>query len=162
MSELFRIFALKLLDTAIGSLKSILMIKGKAFGSAVAATASYWFFITLMKQLMTTNSTGEILATLAAVFLGQYLTQMLSDKFEKDSVWKITITPESMDDGLIIADKLRKDNVPVTTDFVYNKSMTRVLEITAFSKNKACSALVQSVIEKYDVKLAIIEIKNRL
>lgn len=163
MVDLINLFALKLVDTAIQSLKSILMIKGKSFSSAVTAAVSYWFFIILMKKLTTTNSKAEIAVALMAVFLGQLITQVASDRYEGDRVWKIIMTPLSLEDGQAIADKLKENNIPVSTDTVRIADLTRVLRVEAFSKSKAHSALINSVISDYDgVELDVTEIKNRL
>ena len=79
MNNLIWLFIMKLLDTAIGALKNVFMIKGKHFLSALSNSVSYLFYILLMKQLMSDTSIPSVIVTLVAVFLGQYLAQYMAD-----------------------------------------------------------------------------------
>lgn len=162
MINLVELFTLKFLDTAISSLKNIFMIKNKPFLSALSNAFSYLFYILLMKRLMSDTGILAIVATLVSVFIGQYATQVLMDKVDKESVWKISITPGSMEDGQAIADKLRENNIPVQTFPCYIEDMTKVLGVFAFSQSKAQSALTEEVLKEYsNVKFNIVTIKNR-
>lgn len=162
MGELIILFTMKLLDTSIGALKNIFMVKGKPFLSAVANAVSYLFYILLMKQLIASTTVATVSVTLLAVFIGQYATQIMTDKLDKDKVWKINITPSTKQDGKAIADALRENNIAVQTFSCYHSSGVKVLGINAFSMSKENSNAVCSVLENYEgVKYNISEIKNR-
>lgn len=161
MNNLIWLFIMKLLDTAINALKNVFMIKGKHFLSALSNAVSYLFYILLMKQLMTNTSTLSIAVTLLAVFLGQYLAQFLADKFEKDRVWKISITTESQEKGKLLADKMREKNIPVQTYICYNDKLEQVLGVNAFAETRSQSSIIQDLLESEKVKFNIVEIRNR-
>ena len=161
MNSLFLLFTMKLLDTAIGTLKNIFMVKNKPFLSAVASAISYLFYILLMKQLIASTTVATVSVTLLAVFLGQYLTQIMTNKMDKDKVWKISITPASKEEGLQIADRLKESNIAIQTFSCYTSEQTKVLGINAFSESKEHSSVISSVLEDYKVKTNITEIKNR-
>ena len=161
MNNLIWLFIMKLLDTAIGALKNVFMIKGKHFLSALSNSVSYLFYILLMKQLMSDTSIPSVIVTLVAVFLGQYLAQYMADKFEKDKVWKISITPETKKISKLLADELRERNIPVQTCVCYNSHLEEVLNIIAFAETREETLVVQEIIKNYKVKFNIVEIRNR-
>ena len=159
---LLELFVFKLLDTSIAALKSIFMVKGKPLYSAMAGTASYLFFILIVRRIAASEGVGAIVATLFAVFLGQFITQTFSKRFDKDKVWKVSITPRSKAQGQEIADKLKECNIPVQTFPCYNDELEKVLAVVAFSEGRAHSAVIDGVLQEYgDVKFNIVEIKNR-
>ncbi len=161
MNSLLLLFTMKLLDTAIGTLKNIFMVKNKPFLSAVASSISYLFYILLMKQLISSTTVATVSVTLLAVFLGQYVTQIMTNKMDKDKVWKISITPASKEESLDIADKLKEANIAIQTYSCYTSDKTKVLGINAFSESKENSSVISSILEDYKVKTNITEIKNR-
>lgn len=159
--NLVTLFILKLLDTAISALKNVYMIKGKRFLSALSNAVSYLFYILLMKQLLNETTVASVGVTLAAVFLGQYITQYMADSFEKDKVWKISITPETKVSSKSIADQLRYNNIPVQTFICFNKHKEEVLGINAFAETRKETQIIQSIVKEEKVKLNIVEIRNR-
>ena len=162
MGELVMLFTLKLLDTAIGALKNIFLIKNKSFLSAFANAVSYLFYILMMKQLMSTTNVSTIGVTLVAVFLGQYITQNISNKLDKETVWKVSITSTTLEEGQSIADELKEYNIPVRTYPCYNDEIDKVLGIDVFSSTKTQSAIINDILGEYkDVKFNIVEIRNR-
>lgn len=162
MIDLVQIFILKFLDTAIGALKNIFLIKNKSFLSAFSNAVSYLFYILMMKRLMTTTTVPVVITTLAAVFIGQYVTQSMSDKMDKSKVWKISITPSSKEEGKKIADTLKENNLAVRTYSCYNKDEKKVLGVDVFSETKSQSVIINEILRDYsNVKFNIVEIKNR-
>lgn len=162
MNSLLLLFTMKLLDTAIGALKNIFMVKNKPFLSAVANAVSYLFYILLMKQLIASTTVATVSVTLLAVFLGQYLTQVMTEKLDKDKVWKISITPASKEDSLAMVQAFQENNIAVQTFSCYTSNQVKVLGINAFSESKEHSSVIYSVLEDYQgVKYNITEIKNR-
>ena len=161
MNNLIWLFIMKLLDTAIGALKNVFMIKGKHFLSALSNSVSYLFYILLMKQLMSDTTIPSVIVTLVAVFLGQYLAQYMADKFEKDKVWKINIISETKKISKLLADELRERNIPVQTYVCYNSCREEVLNISAFAETREETLVVQAILKNYKVKFNIVEIRNR-
>lgn len=162
MVDLAKLFTLKLLDTAIGALKNIFLIKNMSFLSAIANSVSYLFYILMMKQLMTSTTPAAIGVTLVAVFLGQYFTQNTANKMDKARVWKISITSSTLEQGQEIADRLKELNIPVRTYSCYNAEMAKVLSVDVFAESKEQSAIVNNVLSDFgSVKYDIVEIRNR-
>ena len=161
MDNLLILFTLKLLDTTIGALKNIFIVRNKPLLSAIASSVSYLFYILLMKQLISSTTISTVSVTLLAVFLGQYLTQITSNKLDKDKVWKISITPEKKADGIEIADKLKECNIAYQTYSCFNSEREKVLGINAFSETKESSSIISSILNDYLVKTNVTEIKNR-
>lgn len=161
MINLIELFALKMIDTIINSGKTIFMIRNKKFLSALSQAVSNIFYIILMSRLMKSTDAASILTTSAAMFLGQYLSQWIAEKFDKDKVWKIAITPTSKEAGKMLADELRDNNLATQT-FPCFRNGEKVLCINVFAETKAQSAIVESVLTQHQgVKYNITTIKNR-
>ena len=161
MANLLELFTLKMVDTIINSGKTIFMIRNKKFLSALSQAISNIFYIILMSKLMKSTDLPSILTTSAAMFIGQYLSQWLAEKFDKDKVWKVAVTPASIEDGKAIADALRENNIAVQT-FSCFRNEEKVLGVNVFAETKAQSAIIEGVLTQYDnVKYNITTIKNR-
>ena len=114
-----------------------------------------------MSRLMKSTDMPSILTTSAAMFIGQYMSQWIAEKFDKDKVWRISITPASKEEGQEIADTLRDNNLAVQT-FTCFRNEEKVLGINVFAENKGQSSVVENVLKQYDkVKYNITIIKNR-
>lgn len=159
--NLLELFALKMIDTIINSGKTIFMIRNKKFLSALSQAVSNVFYVILMSRLMKSTDFASICVTSLALFIGQYLSQWIAEKFDKDKIWRISITPPTKEIGKNLADELRDSNIAVQTyPCFFNEEKT--LGINAFSENKASSAIVSSILSNYDnVKFNITQIKNR-
>lgn len=161
MINLFELFVLKMIDTVINSGKTIFMIRNKKFLSALSQAISNIFYIILMSKLMKSTDMASILTTSLAMFIGQYLSQWIAEKFDKDKVWKIAITPSSKESGKILADELRENNLATQT-FPCFRNGEKVLGINVFAETKSQSAIVENVLSQHDdVKYNITTIKNR-
>lgn len=161
MINLLELFTLKMIDTIINSGKTIFMIRNKKFLSALSQAVSNIFYIILMSKLMKATNIPSILTTSLAMFIGQYLSQWLAERFDKDKIFKIEITPASKEDGKSIADSLREDNIAVQT-FTCFRNEEKVLGVNVFSETKAQSEIVKNVLANYDnVKYNVTTIKNR-
>lgn len=161
MINLIELFALKMIDTIINSGKTIFMIRNKKFLSALSQAISNIFYIILMSKLMKSTDMASILVTSAAMFFGQYLSQWVAERFDKDKVWKIAITPSTKEEGKSIADTLRENNLATQT-FPCFRNGEKVLGINVFAETKAQSAIVEDVLSQYQgIKYNITTIKNR-
>lgn len=161
MTNLVELFALKMVDTIINSGKTIFMIRNKKFLSALSQAISNIFYIILMSKLMKSTDMASILTTSLAMFVGQYLSQWIAEKFDKDKIWKVAITPVSKEQGKLIADELREQNIATQT-FPCFRNGEKVLGVNVFSETKAQSAIVEDVLSQYEgAKFSIAQIKNR-
>lgn len=163
MANLLELFTLKMVDTIINSGKTIFMIRNKKFLSALSQAISNIFYIILMSKLMKSTDLPSILTTSAAMFIGQYLSQWLAEKFDKDKVFKIAVTAPSKEIGKLIADEFRENNIAVQTFTCFiNEGREKTLGVNIFSENKAQSTIASDILDKYDgVKFNITTIKNR-
>lgn len=161
MNNLLQLFLLKMTDTIINSGKTIFLIKNMKFMSALSQSVSNIFYLVLMSKLMKSADMKSILVTSCAVFFGQYLSQWIAEKFDKDKVWRVSITPKSKSDGKDIADALALSNIPVQTFSCYSKK-NKSLGVVAFAETKVESNIISSVLDNYpDAKFNIVQIKNR-
>lgn len=161
MINLMELFALKMIDTIINSGKTIFMIRNKKFLSALSQSISNIFYIVLMSKLMKSTDLPSILVTSLAMFIGQYLSQWIAEKFDKDKCFKISITPSSKEEGKELADILRDNNIAVQTFSCFCDN-NKVLGVNAFSETKTQSILIKEILKDYEnLKINTVVIKNR-
>ena len=161
MINLLELFTLKMIDTIINSGKTIFLIRNQKFLSALSQAISNIFYIILMSRLMKSTDMASILTTSCAMFIGQYLSQWVAEKFDKDKIFKVQVTPVSKEQGKSIADDLREQNIATQT-FPCFRNGEKVLGVNVFAETKAQSAIVEEVLSQYEeVKFNITTIINR-
>ena len=161
MINLLELFTLKMIDTIINSGKTIFLIRNQKFLSALSQAISNIFYIILMSRLMKSTDMASILTTSCAMFIGQYLSQWVAEKFDKDKIFKVQVTPFSKEQGKSIADDLREQNIATQT-FPCFRNGEKVLGVNVFAETKTQSAIVEEILSQYEeVKFNITTIKNR-
>lgn len=161
MMNLMELFMLKMMDTIISSGKTLFMIRNKKFLSALSQAIANIFNIVLMSKLLKSTDALSILTTSLAMFIGQFLSQWIAERFDKDKIWKIQVTPITKEQGKTIADELKENNIALQTYPCFRNGI-KVLGLNIFAETKAQSAVVENVLSQHNcVKYNITQIKNR-
>lgn len=155
-----QLFLIKALDTAFSSSKTLLNTRGKYFASGVCNAISYFLFAFGMKSICNDNGIVGILVMTLAVFLGQFLTGQVMDKFDKDKIWKIHFTSRSMDQGKEIRERLEGLGIAFTTTKQYNKDGRKILVFSCFAKTKEETSLLKSIAKENSLVYSAIELKS--
>jgi uncharacterized protein YebE (UPF0316 family) len=145
--ELVILFMLKILDTTLGTLKNIFLIKNKIFLSALCGTLAAYFYLTMLTNLAKDSTDIAILVVCSGVFIGSYFPQMVVEKREKDKVYVFDVLPYENAIGKQIADELKELNYIVHPYRGYNEAKQEVLCSKVFSKTKKDSIIIENIIE---------------
>lgn len=133
-------FILKMLDSILSTLKTVLMIKNKGVLSALAsAFATFAYTLILVDWL-------KALQIAIATFLGSIISFYVVSYFEKDKVWVYDITPMTNEDGKEFADLMRENNIPIRTYIGFNNDRDKVLCSKVYSQSKEHSRIVMDLI----------------
>lgn len=141
-------FLLKLLDNTLSTMKSIFLQKGKYMLSAILNAGSAFFYMVAMKNVITNDSFGGILAMVLATFLGSIIPSTLINKLEKDKLYIFEVTSNSFEEGVKFADEVRKYDIPIKTLVAYNEGTEKVLSCKIYCSSKTESLLIKNIIPK--------------
>ena len=155
------IFLLKFSDCALGTVKTLMLIKNKFFLSSVANSLSALLFRCVADSMA--NSPSEDKMYIAVVIfianlVGGYFPPKLIDKLEEDKLFIFNITSSGIEEGKILADQLRELNIPITTSVSYDKEINKVLMIRAYSESRDKSKIILTYLRELpEFKWHIIE-----
>ena len=140
------LFILKLLDSLLGTAKSIYLVKNKEILAAIAGTISTYFYLTMMVKLVKVSGNSGIIIICVASFMGTYFPILFSKMIEKQKVYVYNITPDTNENGKKFADDIRENNIPVLTYKGFSKEREQVLCCKIFSENKKQSSIISKMI----------------
>ena len=148
------VFFSKLMDCALGVLKTSFFIKEKYFFSAFFASLSLLFFAYSIRQ----DTWQGYLAMFIATFIGNYVPPKVLKKFERDSIYKYEIITSSDEAGKILKEELKDFDIPIATTPQDDGGML----CHVFSDNKKTSYIIEDKIkDKSLFSFNIIEIKSK-
>lgn len=158
MNNLLQLFLLKMVDTIIGSGKTIFMIRGQKFLSALSQAVSNVFYILLMSKLMKSTDPASIAVTSAAMFIGQYITQSIADKFNKVKVYKISATAKTEELKEVSVDALGKEDLNFRVLKAEGKH-SRAYAIDVFCHTKEETKIAKEILNNNGLKFYTVELK---
>ena len=142
----------KILDNVILTLKSIYTYKNKKILSSLLVIISQLMFYTIIKQVIADDSIMTILVVSIASGIGNYIAFIISDKFKKDDTWTNIITSSNKEMLVDLCTMLREHKVKYLLYDTYNRNFKQSYTITAFTKTKAESKLIDEFLDSTDVK----------
>lgn len=139
------VYAMKFSDCALSTLKTVFLVRNQFFVSSILNSLSAALFI-FVADAMANAPADQKLWIAGIVFLanltGGYLPPKLVKRMESDKLFVYVITPQSFEEGKILADDLRAHNIPVSTTVVYDKYMNKTLDIKAYAQGKQESRII--------------------
>lgn len=149
MKVILTSFVFKLLDNTLSTMKSIYLHKEKYIKSAILNAGSTFFYLVAMKNVITNDSFGGIIAMVVATFLGSIVPSMLIDRFEEDTLYIFEVTSNTLEEGKQFAEEVRQYNLPIKTLIAYNENHKKVLSCKIYCSNKTESLIVKGMIPKH-------------
>lgn len=129
-------FLLKLIDNALGTLKTIFLNKEKYFFSALSNSFGTFFYLFAIVQISKSNSIAGILAACVATFIGTYVPGKVVNKFEKNKLYVFDITSDTLEKGKEFGNIMRDLNLAINTNPWTNNEMEKVLCAKIYCKTK--------------------------
>lgn len=143
---------IKILDNVILTAKSLATYKGQKVLSSIFVIVSQLLFYLVINQVIEDNTMMAILIVSISSGIGNYVAFVINDKFKKDDVWTNIITSSSKDMLLELCTMLRENHVKYLLYDTYNRRFEQSYTVTAFTKTKAESKLIDDFLNNTDVK----------
>ena len=158
MNNLIQLFVLKMIDTIINSGKTIFLIRGQKFLSALSQAISNIFYVILMSKLMKSTDPASIAITSLAMFIGQYLSQSIAEKFTKVKVYKVSATAKNRLVGEMVMDALNNSNLDFRVlEAKGRNTKTYVIDVFCHTKEETKSA--RQILDRNELKHYTVELK---
>lgn len=142
----------KICDNIIMTAKSLATYKGQKLLSSALVVVSQLIFYLVISQVINDNTMLAIIIVSISSGIGNYLAFMINDKFKKDDVWENTITSSDKDFLVNLCTMLREHKVKYLLYETLNRRFKQSYTVTAFTKTKAESRLIDEYLKNTDVK----------
>lgn len=140
-----------LINVILSTLKSVITVKGGRVVASVANAIAYGFNTIVIKSISSVELWVAIVISVISNLIGVYIALTITSKFEKERLWKITVTvpTESLKD---FKHDLKHNDIAF---IAYETSYDKYKVVDIFSKDKVDSRKVRSLVSKYKVKYTI-------
>jgi uncharacterized protein YebE (UPF0316 family) len=132
--------------------KSLAVYKGQKLLSSILVVISQLIFYLVISQVINDNTMLAIIIVSISSGIGNYLAFMINDKFKKDDVWENTITSSDKDFLVNLCTMLREHKVKYLLYETLNRRFEQSYTVTAFTKTKAESKLIDEYLKNTEVK----------
>lgn len=147
-----------LINVILSTLKSVITVKGGKLVASIVNAISYGFNTIVIKSISDVELWIAIVVTVAANLVGVYIALSIIKKFEKEKLWKITVSVASED-----FDDLKKDLHTEGLHYIkYETNYDKYKVLDIFSNNKEESKKIKKLIARYKVKYTITENQGSL
>ena len=140
-----------LINVILSTLKSVITVKGGRWVASITNAIAYGFNTICIKSISDVELWVAILVTVVSNLVGVYIALTILKKFEKERLWKITITvpTESLKD-------LKQDLKNANLGFIaYETSYEKYKVVDVFSNGKEESRTLKQLLTKYKAKYTI-------
>lgn len=143
---------IKICDNIIMTAKSLSVYKGQKLLSSILVVISQLIFYLIISQVINDNTMLAIIIVSISSGIGNYLAFIINDKFKKDDVWENIITSSDKEFLVNLCTMLREHKVKYLLYDTYNRSFKQSYTVTAFTKTKAESKLIDKYLKNTDIK----------
>lgn len=143
---------IKILDNVILTAKSIATYKGQKIMSSILVIVSQLIFYLIINQVIEDNTMLAIIVVSVSSGIGNYLAFLINEKFKKDDVWTNIITSSHKELLIDLCTMLREHKVKYLLYDTYNRKFEQSYTVTAFTKTKFESKLIDDFLRNTDIK----------
>lgn len=143
---------IKILDNVILTAKSIATYKGQRILSSILVVVSQLIFYLIINEVINDNTMTAIILVSFSSGIGNYIAFVINDKFKKDDVWTNIITSSNKEMLIELCTMLRKHHVKYLLYDTYNRRFEQSYTVTAFTKTKTESRLIDEYLKNTDVR----------
>lgn len=150
--NLLVVFVIKVIDNILGTGKTILIQKNKAFIASLTVVISQIIFYKLIDAVSDSGSEIMIYVIALASGIGTLLALLISDKFSKDRTYVNIILNDDKEVMMEFRDWLKEHKITNLTTDGYTKDWQKTLAITAYVETKEESKLIDEFINNSESK----------
>lgn len=140
-----------LINVILSTLKSVITVKGGRLVASITNAIAYGFNTICIKSISDVELWVAILVTVISNLVGVYIALTILKKFEKERLWKITVSvpTESLSE-------LKEDLITAKLGFIiYETSYDKYKVLDVFSHGKEESRALKMLLVKYKAKYTI-------
>lgn len=158
---MFILFLAKVLDNTLNTAKTILVQRNRCLLAGVALGLSNFIYLSITKDIVTSDSTLALVIVSIASGVGCYLAVALSNRFSKDRTYVNVILSDDKEAMKEFRDFLAENHITnVATDSYTLDWSRKSISITAYAQTKAQSRLIDEYIERSLLKCKRVIRKN--
>lgn len=158
---MFILFLAKVLDNTLNTAKTILVQRNRCLLAGVALGLSNFIYLSITKDIVTSNSTLALVIVSIASGVGCCLAVALSNRFSKDRTYVNVILSDDKEAMKAFRDFLAENHITnVATDSYTLDWSRKSISITAYAQTKAQSRLIDEYIERSLLKCKRVIRKN--
>lgn len=158
---MFILFLAKVLDNTLNTAKTILVQRNRCLLAGVALGLSNFIYLSITKDIVTSNSTLALVIVSIASGVGCCLAVALSNRFSKDRTYVNVILSDDKEEMKAFRDFLAENHITnVATDSYTLDWSRKSISITAYAQTKAQSRLIDEYIERSLLKCKRVIRKN--
>lgn len=158
---MFILFLAKVLDNTLNTAKTILVQRNRCLLAGVALGLSNFIYLSITKDIVTSDSTLALVIVSIASGVGCCLTVTLSNRFSKDRTYVNVILSDDKEAMKEFRDFLAENHITnVATDSYTLDWSRKSISITAYAQTKVQSRLIDEYIERSLLKCKRVIRKN--
>lgn len=146
------LFVVKIIDNVILTAKSITTYKNKVLITCILVWISQFLFCEVVKKIIADNSIFNSINVSNASAIGAFIAFKINNKYKKDEKWIYYLTCSDMDDLVEFCKYLVEHNIKYQCSYGCTRKWKDTMNITAFSKTKNESRLIEQYIKDTDSK----------
>lgn len=143
---------IKILDNVVLTAKNIATYKGQKILSSILVVVSQLLFYLVINKVIEDNTLIAIIIVSVGSGIGSYVAFAINEKFKKDDVWTNIITSSNKELLINLCTMLRENRVKYLLYDTYNRKFEQSYTVTAFTKTKSESKLIDEYLKNTDVK----------
>ena len=143
---------IKVFDNILLTAKSLATYKGKKLLSSILVAVSQLLFYLVIDQVVNDSTMAAIIIVSISSGIGNYIAFLINDRFKKDDVWTNIITSSNKEMLVELCTMLREHKVKYLLYDTYNRGFKQSYTVTAFTKTKSESKLIDTYLKNTDVK----------
>lgn len=158
---MFILFLAKVLDNTLNTAKTILVQRNRCLLAGVALGLSNFIYLSIIKDIVTSDSTLALVIVSIASGVGCCLAVTLSNRFSKDRTYVNVILSDDKEAMKEFRDFLAENHITnVATDSYTLDWSRKSISITAYAQTKVQSRLIDEYIERSLLKCKRVIRKN--
>ncbi len=148
--------AAKIVDNMLGTSKTILIQKNRAFLASLSVVVSQVIFYELIEVIGDSDSKIVMYAVSVASGIGTYLAVMINNRFSKDRLYVHTVLSDNIEGIKSLRDYLMEHKITNVVTDGYTKDWEKTLAITVYAETKEDSKLLDKFLYNSEIKHKII------
>lgn len=150
--EYLWLVAIKLLDSILGTGKTILTQKNKGVLTALTVIATQLIFFKVLDDVMKADSDLKMWVVSIASGVGTYIAILINQKMSKETVYINNILSDDREAMTALCNYLREHKIKNLVTDSYTKDWGKTLAVTVFAETKEQSKLVDKYIAESKTK----------